>query len=112
MSGRNNNGQFAPGNPGGPGRPRRNIEQEYLAVLSDTVSLNDWKEVVLRALADARAGDAKARDWLTQYLIGEQPPKLIDVAEQESRGRTAEDAIGQLARRRKKCDEIDDLMSS
>jgi hypothetical protein len=43
------NGRFAVGNPGGPGRPRRAIEREYLAALSDTVSLGDWREIVERA---------------------------------------------------------------
>ncbi len=111
MSERSNNGQFAAGNPGGPGRPRRAVEQEYLAALSDSVSLDDWREVVSRAVADAKAGDARARDWLTRHLVGEQPPKLIDVAEQEARGRTVDDEIALLARQRQKDAELDDLLA-
>ena len=35
MSDRNMNGTFAPGNPGGPGRPRRGVERQYLAAFAE-----------------------------------------------------------------------------
>ena len=75
-------GRFAQGNEGGPGRPRRTVEREYLAALSESVSLDDWREVCKRAVADARKGDGKARDWLTGYLLGDAPApmRLIDLA--------------------------------
>lgn len=68
---RDNHGRFVKGGSGGPGRPKRATEQEYLATLSEAVSLTDWREVVTRAVSDAKSGDAKAREWLTKYLIGE-----------------------------------------
>ena len=37
--GRDPLGKFAKGNPGGPGRPRRTVEREYLAALSDALPL-------------------------------------------------------------------------
>lgn len=67
---RTQKGQFAPGNPGGPGRPRRAVEHEYLTTLSEAVPLGTWRDICRRAAKDARAGDAKARDWLSRYLLG------------------------------------------
>ena len=66
---RDRRGRFAPGNAGGPGRPRRRTEADYLAALSDQVPLDAWSQIVERAVGDAIAGDAKARDWLSKHLL-------------------------------------------
>lgn len=95
MEGRDDAGRFAAGNPGGPGRPRRTIEREYLAVLGSAVSLDDWREVVARAVADAQAGDAAARNWLAKYLLGERPGSLLDLAAADAAGEGIEDAVAQ-----------------
>jgi hypothetical protein len=87
---RDENGRFADGNPGGPGRPRRTVEREYLAVLSEAVSLDDWGAVVARAVEDAKAGDARARDWLSKHMFGEKPMTLTELAAKEERGLTVE----------------------
>jgi hypothetical protein len=63
------NGQFAKGNPGGPGRPPRRTEDEYMAELADVVTLEAWRQIAERAVADAAAGDKHARDWLSRYLV-------------------------------------------
>jgi hypothetical protein len=97
--GRTDNGQFAPGNPGGPGRPRRAIEREYLATLGDAVSLDDWRDVVARAVADAKAGDSAARLWLTKHLIGDKPPALLDLAAGEQRGISGDEQVRDAAAR-------------
>jgi len=96
-NGRNKNGQFASGNAGGPGRPRRMVEHDYLAALGDVVSLVNWREIVERAVADAKAGDARARDWITKYLIGNEPPKLVDLAAREQRGATVDEIVEEAA---------------
>ena len=96
---RNKKGQFEPGNPGGPGRPRRAVEREYLAALSDAVSLSDWREVVAKALADAKSGCPKARNWLTKYLLGDQPPSLLSLAADELDEKTADAEIAEAAKR-------------
>jgi hypothetical protein len=67
---RNGNGQFAPGNPGGPGRPRRVAERDYLVTLTEECPPETWRAICRRAVADAEKGDAKARDWLSRYLLG------------------------------------------
>ncbi len=63
-------GKFAPGNPGGPGRPRRAIERDYLLAISEACPLETWRAIVERAIRDAKHGDAKAREWLASYLVG------------------------------------------
>jgi hypothetical protein len=98
---RASNGRFAKGHPGGPGRPRRAVEQEYLAVLNAAVTLDTWQQIVERAVENAKAGDAKAREWLAKYLIGDRPPGLIELAAAQQAGLTVDDQIassaGQLA---------------
>jgi hypothetical protein len=69
-NGRNGKGQFAPGNAGGPGRPRRATECDYLRTLNEECPLETWAEICQRAVADAIAGDSKARDWLSRYVLG------------------------------------------
>ena len=48
----------------------RRTESDYMGVLLDTVTLNDWRSVVNGALQAAKAGDPQARNWLAQYLVG------------------------------------------
>jgi hypothetical protein len=72
---RNAQGRFLVGNPGGPGRPKRQTEEGYLAVLMEECSLEQWRGVVKRAVADAADGDEKARQWLASYLVGSPQAK-------------------------------------
>src|SRR6516225_3015140 len=67
---RNGNGRFAPGCPGGPGRPRRVAERDYLVTLTEECPPETWRAICRRAVKDALAGDARARDWLARYLLG------------------------------------------
>ena len=41
-----------------------------MGVLLDAVPLEAWREVVSATVAAAKAGDATARAWLAQYLVG------------------------------------------
>lgn len=72
-----NRGSFKPGHPGGPGRPPRAREQQYLEATIAVVTLARWRKVIARALKDAEGGDAKARDFLAQYLV--PPTSRIDL---------------------------------
>jgi hypothetical protein len=86
--GRNGHGQFAPGNPGGPGRPRRVAERDYLVTLTEECPPETWRAICRRAVADAEAGDAKARDWLSRYLLGnpaDLPTLMSATLDQERR---------------------------
>lgn len=72
MAERNEKGQFAPGYKGGPGRPKRRTEAEYLDAMVGRVTLKDWREIVDKAVIQAKRGDARARAWLSDYIMG--PP--------------------------------------
>jgi hypothetical protein len=88
---RHGNGRFAIGNPGGPGRPRRAVELQYLGVLADAVTLRKWKKIILRAVEDAIRGDSKARRWLGKHVLGHQPITLSELAAVELAGTLDQD---------------------
>ena len=67
---RDENGRFVKGHDGGPGRPKRSTEEKYLAALSRRVTIRDWEKIVDVAVARAKTGDATARTWLSDYLMG------------------------------------------
>jgi len=48
----------------------RRTEADCMGVLLDAVPLEDWRQVVSATVAAAKAGDASARAWLAQYLVG------------------------------------------
>lgn len=69
---RDEKGRFVKGHEKTGGRKPRAIEQSYLDATLGEVSLDDWREIVKKAKEQARRGDANARKWLSDYLIG--PP--------------------------------------
>lgn len=48
----------------------RRTEGDYMGVLIDAVTLDDWRDVVTHTLQAAKDGDPAARDWLARYLVG------------------------------------------
>ena len=70
-NGRNSRGQFASGNPGGPGRPSKKSEAEYLSVVLAACPPDRWKTIVEKAVTDAEDGCHKARVWLAGFLTPE-----------------------------------------
>ena len=48
----------------------RATSTDYVAVLLENVSLDDWRDVVSGAVKAAKEGDAPARAWLAQYVMG------------------------------------------
>lgn len=66
----------------------RRTEADYMAALLDAVPLDDWRAVITATVAAAKAGDAGARAWLAQYLIGKPgttaPAPLTVVVQQLS----------------------------
>jgi hypothetical protein len=70
MADRDIQGRFLPGWKGGPGRPRRAVEADYLRHLAESCPLARWREICQVAVEQALAGDAKAREWLGLYLMG------------------------------------------
>jgi hypothetical protein len=91
------------------GRQRRPVERDYLAALSDAVPLETWREICREAAERAKAGDAKARDWLARHLLGEKPILLVHLAADERVGFTAEDEIEQQGKAREQARILADL---
>lgn len=71
--------KFQPGQSGNPaGRPKRSVEEKYLKKISSSVTMAEWHDIIKRAVVDAKRGDAKARQWLSDYLVG-KPVQGIDL---------------------------------
>jgi hypothetical protein len=83
--GRDTRGRFVEGNPGGPGRPRRAVEREYLAAISDAVPLNLWRGIVLNVVGCAEDGERWAIEWLAKYLLGEPQGVSLTLTELATR---------------------------
>ena len=94
-------GRFVKGHPGGPGRPRRAVETEYLSTLADACPPETWRDVCLRAVQDAKGGDAKAREWLSRYLLGKEPQSLLDLTADEQDGFSPADAVVEAGKQRR-----------
>lgn len=93
IEGRASNGQFTAGNKGGPGRPRRAVEADYLKELSDALSMDAWREICQRAIDDARQGDKAAREWVSKFALGAQPGTLEQLAVDELTGVAIDDVL-------------------
>jgi hypothetical protein len=68
----------------------RRTEADYMGALLDAVTLEDWRAVVSASVAAAKAGDATARAWLAQYLVGKPgaiAPAPLTVVVQQLSGR-------------------------
>lgn len=70
-----------PGTAEKPGSPLHRIAERhrarYLRVLWHTCSIDEWEEIVARAIVDAKKGNRAAREWLGKYMLGPppEPPK-------------------------------------
>ena len=76
----------------------RRTEGDYMSVLLDTVTLEDWRGVVAGALQLAKDGDSQARAWLAQYLVGKpagKAPTPLTVVVQQLNG--SDPVVNQLA---------------
>jgi hypothetical protein len=68
---RDKGGRFVKGHaPLSKGRPKRSTEERLLAVMADCVTDEDWRDITNRAIERAKKGDDRARQWLTNYLVG------------------------------------------
>ena len=66
-------GGFKKGVSGNPkGRAPKQREVQYMDALVSCVSVDDWKEIITKAVTDAKRGDNVARKFIADYLIG--PP--------------------------------------
>ena len=76
MGDRDSNGRFVKGNQAakgnGGGRPPKRREERYLEITMSACTFKDWREIVKKAVTQAKDGDSSARKWLSDYLLG--PP--------------------------------------
>jgi hypothetical protein len=66
-------GRLLPGGPslgknGRPRLPRRPESAPYLAIVGEELTPDRWREIVCKAIAQAIAGDADARKWLSAMV--------------------------------------------
>ena len=76
----------------------RRTEGDYMGVLLEAVTLEDWRTVVNNAKSLAQDGDAQARSWLAQYLMGKpegKAPSPLTVVVQQLNG--ADPVVSRLA---------------
>ncbi len=100
MAERDARGLFQPGNKiskgnkGGPGRPPRPVEEEYLRAISDAISPEDWRAATMALLEKAKAGDTKAFEVLSRYVAPPESRSRVTVSDERSeRQDTLEDAL-------------------
>lgn len=108
---RDGSGKFANGNKAsvGHGRPPRQVESEYLRVVAQACDLDVWREIVSRAVQDAKSGDAKAREFLARWIM----PANLTLTELTARDETGSDMVDErikAIKRQRKDDEIFDLL--
>ena len=73
---RDKKGKFVKGHPGGPGRPKKSREDRFYEILVTTVTEQDWREIIQKAVVEAKRGDTSARTWLSNYYAGPPVQKL------------------------------------
>lgn len=64
------NGRFAKGNKLGKGNPHLAKINTLKAAMYECVTASDWREIVEKAVNDAKAGDKAAREWLSDRMLG------------------------------------------
>lgn len=79
---RDDKGRWLPGTKtGSPGRPSRAREERYYQIMMTAVTFADWEVIVKKAAEQAKRGDAVARKWLADYLVGAPIQKLEHTGE-------------------------------
>ena len=85
---RDANGKFIKGQSGNPaGRPKKEREERFYEVAITAVSFTDWREIIEKAVAQAKRGDPTARKFLADYLMG-LPTNKVEVTGAEGKDMT------------------------
>jgi len=82
----------------GPGRPPKEREKRYLEITLSTCTFEDWGAIVAKATEQAKRGDATARKWLSDYLLG-TPVQHIGISGPDGGPVEIDDYREQLQRR-------------
>jgi hypothetical protein len=62
-------GRFRPGNRSTGGRPPGVGKYDRVKIMSGLVDAKAWREICVKAIADAKAGCRHAREWLARYML-------------------------------------------
>ena len=73
-NGRDAQGRFSEGNPGGPGNPHAGQVAKLRSALLDAVSAEDVEAIIQAVLKRAKEGDLRAAKMLLDYSIGRPRP--------------------------------------
>lgn len=97
---------FKKGNPGGPGRPPRRVEDSYMTATIATVSIEDWRDIVRQAVNEAKGGlnTHHARQWLSQYLLSDKAFAAKLYGQQDTTGGEIAQAFRDLINARRTVD--------
>ena len=88
---RDEKGRFIKGASGNPnGRSPKDREERYYEITLSTVAFDDWQQIIKKAAEQAKRGDAVARKFLADYLIGTAQQKLDVTTNGENINSTAE----------------------
>lgn len=63
-------GCFAKGNKFGVGNKYAQKAQKYKVIAYQAVTPKDWRDIVDKAIDDAKQGDFRARLWISELLLG------------------------------------------
>jgi len=75
---RDSKGRFLPGNPGGPGRPRRAIELEYAEALRETVPIERFKRMADKVATHVEeTGSIRAFMALSDRILGRPAQTIV-----------------------------------
>lgn len=81
---RDSKGRFVKGASGNPqGRLPKQTETSYLQVSESVCTFDVWREITMKAVEQAKRGDARARQWLSDYLIGKPISMVMAVQERQ-----------------------------
>ena len=81
---RDSKGRFVKGASGNPqGRLPKQTETSYLQVSESVCTFDVWREITMKAVEQAKGGDARARQWLSDYLTGKPISMVMAVQERQ-----------------------------
>lgn len=78
---------------------KKRVEQEYLKALREECSIEEWRIICKKAVDDAKDGDAKARQWLNDYLVGKPQPDAIESETAQSFAKSIVDSVREMSAR-------------
>ena len=69
-AGRGSDGRFAPGNPGGPGRPPAATVHEHRTALVEAITPEDVRDIMAALVLKAKSGDIAAARLVLERIFG------------------------------------------